>query len=68
MPGGARLTNGNWVIPNKLGNELGNKPKNWQCKYCGCLGKKFQQSVTLTVPMSKGALIRAAGWNWLGAV
>jgi ATP-dependent Lon protease len=24
MPGGARRTSGNWVIPNELGNELGN--------------------------------------------
>ncbi len=24
MPNGARLVNGNWVIPNELGNEIGN--------------------------------------------
>ncbi len=25
MPSGAKLTDGNWVIPNELGNELGNE-------------------------------------------
>ena len=25
MPGGARPENGNWVIPNELGNEMGNR-------------------------------------------